>query len=223
MRRIPLWIAPLMLAAASMTTTGCADKQRIEALEGENQQLQARNQSLQSELDQCQSRQAQLLADLSAKNGQLVMKDSTIADLRAQLAAKPAPGPTSAGGWEKGVAGDRVTVGSDILFSSGKADLTAKGKSVLDPIIRELKGTYGGMPVLVYGYTDSDPIRKSKWKDNLELSCARSSAVTRYLEEQGIDSDRIHTVGRGEESPVAPNTTAAGKQQNRRVEIIVLK
>jgi chemotaxis protein MotB len=118
-----------------------------------------------------------------------------------------------------------VTVGADILFSSGKADLTSGGRAALDKIVGDLKSHYAGMTVRVYGHTDTEPIRKSKklWQDNLDLSANRAMAVARYLVSKGISAKNVEVVAMGENHPVADNATAAGKAKNRRVEIVVLK
>ena len=73
----------------------------------------------------------------------------------------------------------------------------------------------------VVGHTDSDPIQKSKWKDNWELSSQRSLTVVRYLIDKGVNKEKIRAVGRGDSQPVASNTAADGKAKNRRVEIVV--
>ena len=76
------------------------------------------------------------------------------------------------------------------------------------------------MPIDIVGHTDTDPIKKSKWKDNWELSAQRSLAVVRYLISKGIPKETILEVGRGESQPVASNSTESGKAKNRRVEIV---
>jgi flagellar motor protein MotB len=84
-----------------------------------------------------------------------------------------------------------------------------------------LQSKYSGRQIDVVGHTDSDPIKKSPWKDNLQLSTERANSVIRYLTERGIPKDKLRAVGRGDSQPVAPNTTASGKAKNRRVEIVV--
>ena len=65
--------------------------------------------------------------------------------------------------------------------------------------------------------------RQSGWADNEELSVARANTVMSYLvEKRGIDSARLTASGYGEGRPIADNSTAAGRQKNRRVEIVIL-
>jgi chemotaxis protein MotB len=110
---------------------------------------------------------------------------------------------------------------NEILFDSGKAELKRATSAELDHILTVLKQKYVGKQIDVVGHTDTDPIQKSKWKDNWELSAQRALTVTRYLIERGIPEDQIRAVGRGASQPVASNATASGKAKNRRVEIVV--
>jgi len=114
-----------------------------------------------------------------------------------------------------------VTLENTILFSSGQATLKKATSAELDHIQSVLQQKYRNNPIDVVGHTDTDPIKKSKWKDNLELSAQRSLTVVRYLIGRGIDEKRIRAVGCGAARPVASNASAAGKSKNRRVEIVV--
>ena len=109
-----------------------------------------------------------------------------------------------------------VALASDVLFDSGKAILKSESKSKLNRIAGIIKQQYAGKEIGVVGHSDTDPIRKSKWKDNWELSCERALAVTRYLIEQGIPAKQLAASGRSEYHPVGST-----KSQNRRVEIVV--
>ena len=114
-----------------------------------------------------------------------------------------------------------VTLPNTILFRSGSATLkTAKNKD-LDHIQSVIKSKYRGRQIDIVGHTDSDPIKKSKWKDNWELSAQRALSVVRYLEKRGMSGNSIRAVGCGEARPVASNAKASGKSKNRRVEIVV--
>ena len=114
-----------------------------------------------------------------------------------------------------------VTLPNAILFSPGKASLRKSTNVELDHIRSVIQSKYSGREIDVVGHTDSDPIKKSKWKDNWELSAQRSLTVLRYLVAQGIPQDRIKAAGCGASRPVASNATSSGKARNRRVEIVV--
>ncbi len=114
-----------------------------------------------------------------------------------------------------------VTVPDAILFDSGKAEMKRASIAELDHIQSVVREKYAGRPIDVIGHTDADPIKKSKWKDNWELSAQRALTVARYLIQRGISENKIRAIGCGEGRPIASNTTAAGKTKNRRVEIVV--
>lgn len=114
-----------------------------------------------------------------------------------------------------------VTLPNALLFDSGKATLKSATIRELDHIRSVLREKYNGKQIDVIGHTDSDPIKKSKWKDNWELSAERALTVTRYLIDRGSPEDRIRAIGCGESQPIASNATASGKAKNRRVEIVV--
>ena len=114
-----------------------------------------------------------------------------------------------------------VTLPNAILFDSGKAELKRATSTELDHIRSVLRDKYPGKQVDVVGHTDTDPIKKSKWKDNWELSAQRALSVLRYLVKRGISEKDIQAVGCGESQPIASNANASGKAKNRRVEIVV--
>jgi chemotaxis protein MotB len=114
-----------------------------------------------------------------------------------------------------------VTLSDKILFDPGKATLKKSSSAELDHIRSVLQSNYAGRQIDVVGHTDSDPIKKSPWKDNMQLSTERANVVVRYLVEHGIPQANIRAVGRGASQPIASNKTASGKAKNRRVEIVV--
>ncbi len=109
-----------------------------------------------------------------------------------------------------------LTLG-DVLFETNKADLLPGAMRSIDKLAQFLQA-YPNRKVLIEGHTDS---RGSK-AYNLKLSQRRANSVKQALIERGIDPSRIIAKGYGEEYPVASNLTAAGRQQNRRVEIVIL-
>ncbi len=108
-----------------------------------------------------------------------------------------------------------ITLG-DVLFDTNEAQLKAGGIRSLEKLAGFLK-QYPGRNVRIEGYTDST----GSADYNLGLSDRRANAVRTALLDMGINSDRISTRGYGQESPVAGNDTAMGRQLNRRVEIIL--
>ena len=117
----------------------------------------------------------------------------------------------------------KVTFDSGILFATGKADLSTTAKTSLFQFANVLKSN-ADCDVAVQGYTDNAGWKGStaaqSQQKNLELSQQRAQSVTNYLLQQGVSPAQIRsTTGFGEANPVADNSTAAGKAQNRRVEV----
>lgn len=109
------------------------------------------------------------------------------------------------------------TIDENILFDFDKAVLRDQGKQKLDEIASSIKKRYTDGAIGIYGYTDSVGSKDY----NKELSMERANAVKQYLQQNtGIDMSRINTYGKGESNPVATNNTEAGRQKNRRVDIV---
>jgi outer membrane protein OmpA-like peptidoglycan-associated protein len=108
-----------------------------------------------------------------------------------------------------------VTLG-DLLFATGKSDLTGGAAPNLDKLAAFL-GEYSDRTVLIEGHTDSVGSQES----NHLLSQRRADSVKSYLVNRGVQAHRLTTAGLGQGSPVASNDTATGRQQNRRVEVII--
>jgi chemotaxis protein MotB len=194
---------------------GCTDWQKkYDYLNVEHQNLKGRFESLQAEKGELAQRISQ--------------DQQTIQELQRQI-EELNKSPAEATGFGEGydVAFDplagtiTVTLPNEILFDSGKAILKQKTSRELDHILSVLKSTYAGKQVDVVGHTDTDPIKKSPWKDNWELSAERALTVVRYLTQRGTPEDQIRASGCGAARPIASNATAAGKAKNRRVEIVV--
>jgi len=131
----------------------------------------------------------------------------------------PQPIPGFESSYEPGAGTVTVNLPGDIYFNSGEATIRTPAQDSLKKLAATLKKdkTYAGKPIRVEGHTDSDPIKKSKWKSNQELSEARAKSVKDYLGKQGIDPKQITAVGHGADMP-----KGADKSRNRRVEVVVL-
>lgn len=110
-----------------------------------------------------------------------------------------------------------LTLG-DVLFEVGQADLKPGIQRKLFPLAEFLKEN-PDRNVLIEGHTDNTGAPAY----NLELSQQRADAVASFLISQGVSPTRITTRGYGQAYPVAPNTTTAGRQQNRRVDVVILR
>jgi len=108
-----------------------------------------------------------------------------------------------------------LTLG-DVLFTTGQSELKSGASGNLNRLVTFLN-KYPQRTVQIEGYTDS--VGSETY--NQGLSERRADAVRSYLVGQGIDTQRLSSSGRGESSPVADNGSAQGRQQNRRVEVII--
>src|ERR1039457_1788558 len=115
-----------------------------------------------------------------------------------------------------------ITFVSEVLFDSGKAKLRKDSYSKLDKVAGVLNTTVADLNVGVEGHTDNQPIKRSGWKSNWELSTAHALSVLHYLSEKSVAEPRLAAIGYGEYKPVASNDTKEGRQANRRVEIVIL-
>jgi len=114
---------------------------------------------------------------------------------------------------ERGVV---MTLG-DVLFATGRAEVAPGAQRSLEKLADFLRN-YPTRNVLIEGHTDSTGSQES----NLRLSEQRAEAIKTLLVARGVSADRIATKGYGMQYPLVTNDTAEGRQQNRRVEIIVL-
>jgi type VI secretion system protein ImpK len=108
------------------------------------------------------------------------------------------------------------------LFAPGSAEIASSSRPLLDRIGQALRTRPGH--VMVTGYTDSDPVRRSlRFANNQELSEARAASVKALLAETVGDAARLTSVGKGERDPIGDNRTEEGRARNRRVEVMLLK
>lgn len=108
-----------------------------------------------------------------------------------------------------------------VLFASGSAEITPHGRDILLKVAGVL-GKVKNKSIYVVGHTDSNPIHSALYPSNWELSTARSASVIRFLSEQGgLTPERFTAMGRAFYQPVASNATPEGRQDNRRVDVIV--
>lgn len=203
----------LVCIVALVMVGGCCKEceQQLATCQAEKENLQALFDATQETLNQCATERDEYAQKLG-------MTQKELEEARSRQATQPKadlfPGEDARWDAQKGTI--TVTLESGVLFDSGKASLKRQAKSRLDHIAGTIKDKYSGKEVSVVGHTDTDPIRKSSWKDNWELSTERALAVTRYLIDQGISAKQLIAAGRGEHHPISDK-----KQVNRRVEIVV--
>lgn len=214
---------------------------RFQELNSRAGSLDADNQRLQALLAQQQQQTSQLQSALRGSR-------DTVADLRNDAAKVRRLPPSFAG--QGSVASDEVGYeavtplaiaripgaevnhdGNDIrirldgaqLFASGQASVkkTSKNSKLLDDLSAAIQSDYSGRRITVEGHTDSDPITRSRWKSNHELSLARAKAIFQALRRRGVSERQLSVAGFGSTRALADNRTKAGKSRNRRVEVVI--
>ncbi|HUN26947.1 MAG TPA: flagellar motor protein MotD [Steroidobacteraceae bacterium] len=113
-----------------------------------------------------------------------------------------------------------VEIRTDILFPSGSATLSPTAIPVIDRLAAVLKQFPN--PIRVEGHTDSRPIATVAFPSNWELSAARAASVVHLFAERGLDPVRLSVIGHAQYQPAQSNATAAGRNANRRVVIVIM-
>lgn len=212
----------LGLVAVGFALGGCQNVSK-----GEYNMVIQENQTLRDTLE----KEKQARTEAETRNSSLEQENR---DLMAQLDKSRGPGFAGASGG-KGAANLNdfsgegiktstrgsdlvVSVAGDVLFDSGSATLKSSAKKTLDHIASTLKSKYSAQTIRVEGYTDNDPLvkTKEKWKTNERLSGERAMAVEDYLSSKGIPKNKIYFAGFG------PDRQMSSKKESRRVEIVIL-
>jgi flagellar motor protein MotB len=106
-----------------------------------------------------------------------------------------------------------------VRFASGRAVLTKEAKAELDKAVNAV-AKYKGMPIIVKGHADGNPVLSGKYQSNWDLSQDRAKAVVKYLTDKGVDNP-MEAVARAHTEPLAPAFTSKGRAANRRAEVLV--
>jgi chemotaxis protein MotB len=179
---------------ASVLLSGCVSKSKYNA-------LLEQYDALAGQYTQLQEQDAANTADIAS------MKQERVAD-RAHI-----------GRLQDAI---KYTVNSDLLFRSGSWEMSKEGQEVIAKLVPQL-APFQQSKLVVHGYTDNAPIGQALQRQgvtsNAVLSQKRAEAVMAYLTAHGVKPDMIAAQGHGEADPVASNSTAQGRAQNRRVEV----
>ena len=196
------------LDARTRQADAATDQMRQARADDEAQKLVAAQAQLQADAATAQANQARSDADAANNSAVLSAQQAAqqAADLQHQIDT------LNARVTDRGLV---LTLG-DVLFTTGKSDLQSGATSHLDKLVAFLN-RYQNREVLIEGYTDS--VGSEDY--NQGLSERRAESVRHYLSGQGIDAGRLSASGKGERNPVAGNDSATGRQQNRRVEVII--
>jgi chemotaxis protein MotB len=138
-----------------------------------------------------------------------------------QLQQQVAASQTQVGRLQNAMA---YTVNSDLLFPPGSWQMSARGKDIIAKLAQKLAPTQT-QKLVVKGYTDNAPIgpalKRQGVESNQDLSQRRADDVMQFLISQGVNPSLVSAQGFGDSDPIAPNNTAKGRAQNRRVVIAI--
>jgi len=227
MKRLVLAVPVLALALGG--TTACATKKFVRGQVGEvNQKVDTLSKGLEETQERTRANEAKI-AEVDQK-AQTADGKAVAADTKAQAAGQRADAAKTAA--------DAVNTRADAIeraskrlvyevvlsedkgnFKFGQAALPAESASEIDQLVEKLKAEPNGAYIEIEGHTDNAGPKDLNYKLGLE----RAENVKRYIyEHHQIPLHKINVISYGEEKPIAPNKTKAGRAQNRRVVIKVL-
>jgi len=210
----------LKLAEATFDDEGDTSKTRDRAYvamrKSQTAEVQARTLASQQEEAKYQKQAAELeraryertRAELDAERAKRAQAEQHAESAAAELARFAAV--------KQDQRGMVVTLSGEVLFRSGKSELMPAARNKLSQVVHPLKADPSAS-ITIEGHTDS----KGSERLNERLSQERADSVRDYLVSQGLNGNQVQAVGKGESEPIADNTSAEGRANNRRVEIII--
>jgi outer membrane protein OmpA-like peptidoglycan-associated protein len=195
-----------LLVATTNEEAERARKEKEDALQKEAESARA------AQLSAEEADQARRLADSRASEAEFARREAELASQQIDSLTRQLEN-LQLRQTESGVV---VTLG-DVLFASGEAQLVEGGLSSLEEVV-DLLQTEPDKKIRVEGHTDSSGTTEA----NRQLSEQRANAVREALVSLGVSSERITSMGMGEDFPIASNDSEEGRAQNRRVDVILL-
>jgi chemotaxis protein MotB len=179
--------------------------------------MRQKNANLEAE----NTRLKENLAEMKKKEAEVQSESNTYKQLMQEMKDEISKGQVTISELKGKLTLDVV---DKILFASGQAEVTKEGLAVLNRVIDILKNVKD-KAIRIEGHTDNVRIKgklAKQYPTNWELSAARAINVTKYLQQQGIDSTLLSATAFGEYKPVANNDSSEGRAKNRRIAIILL-
>jgi outer membrane protein OmpA-like peptidoglycan-associated protein len=214
----------LAVPALALVTVlvGCNDTQKaaeadlLTQNEALTKQLEDKNLNLNAmgeQLARAQQQTTELESQLEACNQRAAAPNVEVVEL-ATVTANDFQGIE---GVEATVQGDEIhlTIANSLLFDSGRTSLKDSARKSLDKVSSAIKNKFSDREIIVVGYTDADPIRKSSYPTNYHLGFERAFAVRGYLDRKGVVGAHMGLMSFG------PDRPEASKEKSRRVEVIV--
>lgn len=224
--------------------------QRADELQRRATTLDADNQELQTLLSQAQQQGQVLQEQLAAVRDQLATTTEQLAQAQQQFVDARSDSEAMAASIRRRVGasigantsvvdrlaelkltglgaradGDviRIELPAASLFPPNEAQLKPEAGAALDAVAAEIARVFPGQLLGIEGHADSDAVAGSRWRSNHQFSAARAVAVYDYLAARGtIQAGQMFVVGYGSTRPVASNGTEAGRERNRRIELVI--
>ncbi|EAR07853.1 OmpA family protein [Reinekea blandensis] len=173
---------------------------------------QAENETYSETVERLRQEMAAETAAMNALEAQLQTQLSQLNQEKEKLVTQLEDGTTA------------IKLPESILFASGRADINAEGRQSLANLATALS-SFPNHLISIQGHTDSQtiaPATAEKYPTNWELSAARAASAVRELLKQGIPADQMQAVGYADTRPLVEETSAQTRQQNRRIEVILL-
>jgi chemotaxis protein MotB len=236
------WLIPLALTACVKQSTydkALADNKALQAQLDESkkneQSLADRIKQLTGEVGSLDEASKTKEAELGKVKGQYAATESELAELRKQkdaaekrIAAYKAlqdkfRALVDTGKLQVVFRNGQMTLKlpSGILFPSGSAKLSKDGEKALADVVNILM-QFKDRRFVVAGHTDNLPIKSAEFPNNWYLSTARANSVVQFMIKQQFPAKSLAAAGYGEFDPVSPNDKEEGREQNRRIEIILV-
>ncbi len=214
MTRRSITSLPFIAAFVAAAVTGCGPDEKTKKI----QDLTAENDQLKKDLDEKDRQLQEAMVRENDAKGTIDQLNKALADARA------GGRKIDDGAWHSFDNFDMMSVPGSVLFESGRAELTSGGRSKLQQIASDIRARYGDRDVYVFGHTDDQPIKKSKWKDNWELGAHRALTAIRALHESGVPNTALVQASCAEYRPkIANGGSEKNRMQNRRVEFYAVK
>jgi len=233
--------AVMSLALVTALGSGCVEKSKYDALEVRFKERDAAFATAQKDATDARRAAAQSAEEKAAVEKEVALLRARLEGREIEASLKDRADTTvAAGAGHACIDEDEVAtipstglpvnpatggivIDGGVLFAPGSATIRTQGEPVLAKVLEAItaEGAQDAR-VRIDGHTDDQPIQKSKFRDNWELSGERARAVLLWFEGHGVASDRLSFAGFGASRPLATSGKAA-RAQNRRVEVVLVR
>lgn len=224
------WGVAACVLGGAMLMAGCggtgqfvpaAQMENYRQLERLNEQQAAQITSLQIERDRLARENEAVLLRMQEKDKTLAAQTALMKELQRDGIGQTEKAVTGQDGEEviRAKGGVLTRYPGDVLFDAGSATVKSSGQAAIKKFAAHLKGRDN--KIEVRGYSDSQPIKHSHWKSNLELSTARAKAVEELLKANGIAATRLSHKGFGDSDLIMDANSKEDQKRSRRVEVFV--